>query len=101
MLSEFLRREPKWVLAVEERCKVLVLGKNRGTSHGLKVHVFCHMTKAERDAVRSIVERWKLSVKTAGWEPKRFIAENTWKYEHVEIPPMVNEENLNRWNLNS
>ena len=73
LLSDFLRREPKWVLAVEERCKVLVLGKNRGTSHGLKVHVFCHMTKAKRDAVRLIAERWKLAVKAAGWEPKRFI----------------------------
>lgn len=60
-------------MAVEERCKILVLGKSKGTTHGLKVHVFCPMIKDKRDAVRLIAERWKLAVNAAGWEPKRFI----------------------------
>ncbi|KAK7271182.1 hypothetical protein RJT34_26865 [Clitoria ternatea] len=73
LLSDLFRRDPKWVLSVEERCKILVLGKSRGTTHGLKVHVFCPMLKEKRDAVRFIAERWKLAVNAAGWEPKRFI----------------------------
>ncbi|KAG8076244.1 hypothetical protein GUJ93_ZPchr0006g43101 [Zizania palustris] len=74
LLSDLFRREPKWVLAIEERCKFLVLGKTRGNSSGnLKVHVFCHMMKDKRDAIRVIAERWKLSVQAAGWEPKHFI----------------------------
>ncbi|XP_004512772.1 NF-X1-type zinc finger protein NFXL1 [Cicer arietinum] len=73
LLSDTFRRDPKWVLAVEERCKILVLGKNKGATHSLKVHVFCPMIKDKRDAVRLIAERWKLSVVSAGWEPKRFI----------------------------
>ncbi|XVF12277.1 hypothetical protein REPUB_Repub08aG0101800 [Reevesia pubescens] len=72
LLSDLYRRDPKWVLAIEERCKFLVLGKNRGTT-GLKVHVFCPMLKDKRDAVRIIAERWKLAISAAGWEPKRFI----------------------------
>ncbi|XP_061357600.1 NF-X1-type zinc finger protein NFXL1-like [Gastrolobium bilobum] len=72
-LADLLRRDPKWVLSVEERCKCLVLGKSRGTTHGLKVHVFCPMLKDKRDAVRVIAERWKLAVNAAGWEPKHFI----------------------------
>lgn len=75
LISELLRRDPKWVLAVEERCKQLVLGKGRGScsSGNVKVHVFCPMLKEKRDAVRLIAERWKLSISAAGWEPKRFI----------------------------
>lgn len=72
-LADLLRRDPKWVLSVEERCKFLVLGKVRGGSGSLRVHVFCPMLKEKRDAVRLIAERWKLSVNAAGWEPKRFI----------------------------
>ncbi|TKY44830.1 NF-X1-type zinc finger protein NFXL1 [Spatholobus suberectus] len=71
--SDFFRREPKWVLAVEDRCKVLVLGKSRGTTHGLKVHVFCPIPKERRDIVRLIAERWKLAISAGGWDPKRFI----------------------------
>lgn len=73
LLSDLYRRDPKWVLAIEERCKFLVLGKNRGATMGLKVHVFCPMLKDKRDAVRIIAERWKLAISAAGWEPKRFI----------------------------
>ncbi|XP_057547952.1 NF-X1-type zinc finger protein NFXL1-like [Amaranthus tricolor] len=73
VLSELLRRDPKWVFAVEERCKHLVLGKNRGGSSKIKVHVFCTMMKEKRDAIRLIAERWKLFISAAGWEPKRFI----------------------------
>ncbi|KAL8478458.1 hypothetical protein ACS0TY_030379 [Phlomoides rotata] len=73
VLSDLLRRDPKWVLSVEERCKYLVLGRGRGGLNALKVHVFCVMTKDKRDAVRLIAERWKLSVNAAGWEPKRFV----------------------------
>ncbi|KAM1129764.1 hypothetical protein ACFX13_040226 [Malus domestica] len=73
LLSDLLRRDPKWVLSVEERCKYLVLGKSRGATSGLKVHVFCPMLKEKRDVVRMIAERWKLAVQAAGWEPKRFI----------------------------
>ncbi|XP_057492571.1 NF-X1-type zinc finger protein NFXL1-like [Actinidia eriantha] len=72
-LSELLRRDPKWVLSVEERCKFLVLGRGRGGSSALRVHVFCPMLKEKRDAVRLIAERWKLTVNAAGWEPKRFV----------------------------
>ena len=73
VLADLYRRDPKWVLSVEERCKFLVLGKSRGTTSGLKVHVFCPMVKDKRDAVRLISERWKLAIYSAGWEPKRFI----------------------------
>ncbi|GJS91946.1 NF-X1-type zinc finger protein NFXL1 [Tanacetum coccineum] len=72
MLGDLFRRDPKWVLSVEERCKMLVLG--RGRSGGtIKVHVFCPMLKKKRDAVRLITDRWKLAIRAAGWEPKRFI----------------------------
>ncbi|GJY14234.1 NF-X1-type zinc finger protein NFXL1 [Tanacetum coccineum] len=60
MLGDLFRRDPKWVLSVEEKCKMLV-------------HVFCPMLKEKRDAVRLIADRWKLSVHAAGWEPKWFI----------------------------
>lgn len=73
VLADLLRRDPKWVLSVEERCKFLVLGRVRGGSNALRVHVFCPMSKEKRDAVRLIAERWKLVVNAAGWEPKRFI----------------------------
>ncbi|XP_071691262.1 NF-X1-type zinc finger protein NFXL1 [Rutidosis leptorrhynchoides] len=72
-LGDLIRRDPKWVLSVEERCRMLVLGKGRGGPSALKVHVFCPMLKDKRDAVRLIAERWKLSIHAAGWEPKRFI----------------------------
>ncbi|KAI4975111.1 hypothetical protein ZWY2020_048718 [Hordeum vulgare] len=69
-----LQREPKWVLAIEERCKFLVLGKTRGnSSSNIKFHVFCPMLNDKRDAIRLIANRWKLSVQSVGWEPKRFI----------------------------
>lgn len=73
LLADLLRRDPKWVLSVEERCKRLVLGKSRESSSSVRVHVFCAMPKEKRDAIRLIAERWKLSVRAAGWEPKRFI----------------------------
>lgn len=73
MLSDMLRRDAKWVLSIEERCKYLVLGKSRVNSSTIKMHVFCPMTKDKRDAVRIIAGRWKLSVSSAGWEPKRFV----------------------------
>jgi transcriptional repressor NF-X1 len=74
LLSDLFRREPKWVLAIEERCKFLVLGKARGnSSSNIKVHVFCPMTGDKRDAIRLIADRWNLSVRVAGWEPKRFV----------------------------
>ncbi|KAL6003419.1 NF-X1-type zinc finger protein nfxl1 [Asimina triloba] len=73
-LADLLRREPKWVLAVEERFKFMVLGKVKGSmANGLRVHVFCAALKEKRDAIRQIAERWKLSVQAAGWEPKRFL----------------------------
>ncbi|KAG2300863.1 hypothetical protein Bca52824_037335 [Brassica carinata] len=72
IISDIYRRDPKWVLAVEERFKLLVLGKARGASSVLKAHVFCPMQKDKRDTVRLLAERWKLAVKNAGWEPKRF-----------------------------
>ncbi|XP_019056248.1 PREDICTED: NF-X1-type zinc finger protein NFXL1-like [Tarenaya hassleriana] len=67
-------RDPKWVLAVEERCKFLVLGKSRGSANAsaLKLHVFCPLQKDKRDAIRLIARRWKLAVSNAGWEPRRF-----------------------------
>ncbi|KAG5536073.1 hypothetical protein RHGRI_023753 [Rhododendron griersonianum] len=73
VLADLLRRDPKWVLSVEERCKFLVLGRVRGGSGAFRVHVFCPMLKEKRDALRLIAERWKLSVNAAGWEPKRLI----------------------------
>ncbi|XP_027340062.1 NF-X1-type zinc finger protein NFXL1-like [Abrus precatorius] len=73
LIADMLRRDPKWVLSVEERCKFLVLGKSRGTTHGLKVHVFCPMMKDKTDSVRVIAERWRLAVNAAGREPKRFV----------------------------
>nr|CAB3470206.1 unnamed protein product [Digitaria exilis] len=74
LVSDLFRRDPKWVMAIEERCKFLVLGKVRGnSSSNLKLHVFCPMLKDKRDAIRLIADRWKLSVQAAGWDPKRFI----------------------------
>ncbi|KAG9152424.1 hypothetical protein Leryth_015843 [Lithospermum erythrorhizon] len=73
VFSDLFRRDPKWVLSVEERCKYLVLGKGKGGVNALRVHVFCPMLKEKRDVVKFIAERWKLTVNTAGWEPKRFV----------------------------
>uniref|UniRef100_A0A7N1A4D8 NF-X1-type zinc finger protein NFXL1 n=1 Tax=Kalanchoe fedtschenkoi TaxID=63787 RepID=A0A7N1A4D8_KALFE len=73
LLSDLFRRDAKWVMSVEERCKFLVLGKSRGVASNIKVHVFCPMPKEKRDAMRVIAERWKLAINTAGWEPKRFV----------------------------
>ncbi|CAH2038409.1 unnamed protein product [Thlaspi arvense] len=72
IISDIYRRDPKWVLAVEERFKFLVLGKARVSTSALKLHVFCPMQKDKRDTVRLLAERWKLAVSNAGWEPKRF-----------------------------
>lgn len=87
LLSDLYRRDPKWVLSVEERCKYLVLCKRRGTMEGLKVHVFCPMLKDKRDAVRVIADRWKLAVNAAGWEPKRFIVVHV--TPKSKVPPRV------------
>ncbi|MQL71057.1 hypothetical protein Taro_003363 [Colocasia esculenta] len=74
LLADLFRREPKWVVAVEERFKFLVLGRSKGSSSSsLRGHVFCPMAKDKRDAVRVMAERWKLSVHAAGWEPRRFL----------------------------
>ncbi|XP_043695632.1 NF-X1-type zinc finger protein NFXL1-like [Telopea speciosissima] len=74
VLADVYRRDPKWVVSIEERFKFLVLGKTKGgSSNGLRVHVFCPMLKDKRDAVSQIAERWKLSINAAGWEPKRFL----------------------------
>uniref|UniRef100_A0A7N0VHK1 NF-X1-type zinc finger protein NFXL1 n=1 Tax=Kalanchoe fedtschenkoi TaxID=63787 RepID=A0A7N0VHK1_KALFE len=73
LLSDLFRRDAKWVMSVEERCKFLVLGKSQGAASNMKVHVFCPMPKEKRDALRVIAERWKLAINTAGWEPKRFV----------------------------
>ncbi|KAF2618794.1 hypothetical protein F2Q68_00040585 [Brassica cretica] len=73
IISDIYRRDPKWVLAVEERFKFLVLGKARGSTSALKVHVFCPMQKDKLDTVRLLAERWKLAVSNGGWEPKKFI----------------------------
>ncbi|KAK6921402.1 Zinc finger, NF-X1-type [Dillenia turbinata] len=87
LLSDLFRRDPKWVLSVEERFKFLVLGKNRGSTNNFKVHVFCPMLKEKRDAVRFMAERWKLSVSAAGWEPKRFVAVHV--THKSKVPPRV------------
>ncbi|PKI64074.1 hypothetical protein CRG98_015518 [Punica granatum] len=60
-------------MAVEERCKFLVLGKGRTGSNGLEVHVFCLMLKEKRYAVKLIAGRWKLAVNSASWELERFV----------------------------
>ncbi|XP_077241128.1 NF-X-like 1 [Tasmannia lanceolata] len=74
LLVDLFRREPKWVLGVEDRFKFLVLGKSKGSAaNSMKVHVFSAMLKEKRDAIRQIAERWKLSVQAAGWEPRRFL----------------------------
>lgn len=78
ILTDLFRRDPKWVMAVEERFKFMVLGKIRGAStSSLRVHVFSTMTKDKRDVVRQMAERWKLTVHAAGWEPKRFLVVHT------------------------
>lgn len=87
LLADLFRRDPKWVLSVEERCKILVLGKNRGAMSGLKIHVFCPMPKDKRDAVRLIAERWKLVINSVGWEPKRFITIHV--TPKSKVPPRV------------
>ncbi|KAJ4792936.1 NF-X1 type zinc finger family protein [Rhynchospora pubera] len=78
LISDFMRRDAKWVISIEERCKALVLGKSKGSSSAsgsssMRVHVFCNMVKEKRDVLWVIAERWKLSVHAAGWEPKRFL----------------------------
>lgn len=74
LLSDMIRREPKWVMAVEERFKFLVMGKTKGGwGSNLRVHVFCPATKEKRGVMWQMADRWKLSVQAAGWEPKRFL----------------------------
>ncbi|XP_068660458.1 NF-X1-type zinc finger protein NFXL1-like [Aristolochia californica] len=74
LLGDLFRRDPKWVMAVEDRFRFMVLGKAKGsTSSSLRIHVFAAALKEKRDAIRMIAERWKLSVHAAGWEPRRFL----------------------------
>ncbi|CAM6104714.1 unnamed protein product [Calypogeia fissa] len=70
ILAEMLRRDPQWVLSVEERFKTLLLGPKG--SGGIKVHVFCAMSKEKRDIIFQLAERWSLSVSNSGREPQRF-----------------------------
>ncbi|CAM6083721.1 unnamed protein product [Calypogeia fissa] len=70
ILAEMLRRDPQWVLSVEERFKTLLLGPKG--SGGIKVHVFCAMSKEKRDIISQLAERWSLSVSNSGREPRRF-----------------------------
>ncbi|KAL8130289.1 hypothetical protein V2J09_019444, partial [Rumex salicifolius] len=74
-LKDFFRRDPKWVISVEERFKHMVMGKNRvgNNNNNMRVHVFCPMMKEKREVVRLMAERWKLTVSSAGWEPRRFV----------------------------
>ncbi|KMZ65305.1 NF-X1-type zinc finger protein NFXL1 [Zostera marina] len=74
-LNDFLRRDPKWVMACQERFKWLVLGKKTKGSSGIirRAHVFCPMIKEKRDVLTMMAERWKLGVKKSDWEPKRFL----------------------------
>ncbi|KAL2613702.1 hypothetical protein R1flu_025394 [Riccia fluitans] len=69
LLNEMVRRDPQWILAVEERFKSLLLGPK---SQNLKVHVFCPMPKEKREVIHLLAERWSLSVSSAGREPRRF-----------------------------
>ncbi|XVF49009.1 hypothetical protein PTKIN_Ptkin03bG0234400 [Pterospermum kingtungense] len=69
VLARLYSHDPMWVLSVEERCKYLVLGKNKSSVGGLKVHVFCPMLTDKRYAVKLIAERWKLAIHFASWEP--------------------------------
>ncbi|KAG6549717.1 hypothetical protein Mapa_008697 [Marchantia paleacea] len=69
MLTEMLRRDPQWVLAVEERFRSLLLGPKVAN---LKVHVFCPMAKEKREVIYQLAERWSLTVSSAGREPRRF-----------------------------
>ncbi|KAK9115122.1 hypothetical protein Syun_021919 [Stephania yunnanensis] len=88
LLADMFRREPKWVMSIEERFKFLVLGKSKGnTTNAMRVHVFCPMLKDKRDTVRQMAERWKLSVHAAGWEPKRFLAVHV--TPKSKVPPRV------------
>ncbi|KAI3802340.1 hypothetical protein L1987_30471 [Smallanthus sonchifolius] len=81
-VGDLYRRDSKWVLAVEERCKMLVVvggGRGRGSA---KVHVFCPMLKEKRDAVRLIAESWVIGAKGLHPHPLSF--------DHlVDMEPML------------
>ncbi|KAL3679172.1 hypothetical protein R1sor_022128 [Riccia sorocarpa] len=69
LVNDMLRRDPQWILAVEDRFKSLLLGPK---SQNLKVHVFCPMPREKREIIHLLAERWCVSVSSAGREPRRF-----------------------------
>ncbi|XP_068662679.1 NF-X1-type zinc finger protein NFXL1-like [Aristolochia californica] len=74
LVGDLFRREPKWVIAVEDRFRFMVLGKGkRSTASSLMIHVFAPALKEKGCAIRLIAGIWKLSVHAAGWEPRRFL----------------------------
>ncbi|OAE24770.1 hypothetical protein AXG93_48s1180 [Marchantia polymorpha subsp. ruderalis] len=91
MLSEMLRRDPQWVLAVEERFKFLLLGPKVST---LKVHVFCPMAKEKREVIYQLAERWSLSVSSAGREPRRFPIVHVTNKSKVPYTRMLSKSQL-------
>lgn len=72
LVADLFRRDPKWVLSVEDRCKFLLYGKSMGSTASLKVHVFRPMHKEKREALRLIAQRWKLTIHEVGREQRCF-----------------------------
>ncbi|GJR48917.1 NF-X1-type zinc finger protein NFXL1 [Tanacetum coccineum] len=72
--STYYTSDPKWVIVSGERCKNVGSREVVRSGGTIKVYFFCPMLKKKRDAVRLIADRWKLSIRAAGWEQKWFIA---------------------------
>jgi transcriptional repressor NF-X1 len=86
-LRELLKRDPQWVLSVEDRFKYLVLGTTKSPTSGpIRVHVFRVLPREMREAIRQIAERWSLMVSAAGREPKRFLT--VYASSKTKAPPM-------------
>eukprot|EP00249_Psilotum_nudum_P022387 c28497_g1_i1 orf=434-4474(+) len=72
-LAEMARREPQWLMSIEDRFRYLVLGSKVPTPVPIRVHVFCPLPKEKRELVRQLAERWNLNVNAVGREPKRVL----------------------------
>lgn len=86
VLKELLKKDPQWVLAIEDRFKYLVLGSKSTNAAPIRVHVFSFLPKEKREVLRQIAERWNLTVSAVGREPKRFLTAHV--NSKSRAPPM-------------
>lgn len=100
LVADLFRRDPKWVLSIEDRCKFLLYGKSIGSATILKVHVFRPMHKEKREAVRLIADRWKLTIYEVGREQKCFTVIRVTPKSKAPVRMFGNKGSMNASALN-